>query len=102
MNAAPRTAARTCDTRADRPTTAQGTPVHDARASCATRGCPFRGSPFVYDATTPLTKEHPMKYMLLIHQGDAPTPRDPEAWAKLSADEQKQVWVDYQAVNQAP
>ena len=30
-----------------------------------------------------------MKYMLLIHQGDAPTPRDPEAWARLSEDEQK-------------
>jgi hypothetical protein len=24
-----------------------------------------------------------MKYMLLIHQGDAPTPRDPEAWSRL-------------------
>ena len=43
-----------------------------------------------------------MKYMLLIHQGDAPTPRDPEAWAKLSEDEQKQVYADYQAINQAP
>ena len=43
-----------------------------------------------------------MKYMLLIHQGDAPTPRDPEAWAKLSEDEQKQVYADYQAINQTP
>ena len=41
-----------------------------------------------------------MKYMLLIHQGDAPTPRDPEAWATLSEDEQKAVYADYQAVNQ--
>ena len=41
-----------------------------------------------------------MKYMLLIHQGDAPTPRDPEAWATLSDDEQKAVYADYQAVNQ--
>ncbi|HKE81011.1 MAG TPA: YciI family protein [Solirubrobacteraceae bacterium] len=40
--------------------------------------------------------------MLLIHQGDTPTPRDPEAWANLSEDEQKQVWVDYQAINQTP
>jgi hypothetical protein len=39
-----------------------------------------------------------MKYMLLIHQGDAPTPRDPEAWARLSADEQKAVFADYQAI----
>jgi hypothetical protein len=43
-----------------------------------------------------------MKYMLLIHQGDTPTPRDPEAWAKLSADEQKKVFADYQAINQTP
>jgi hypothetical protein len=43
-----------------------------------------------------------MKYLLLIHQGDAPTPRDPEAWAKLSEDEQKQVFADYQAINQTP
>ena len=43
-----------------------------------------------------------MKYMLLIHQGDAPTPRDPEAWAKLSEDEQKVVFADYQAINETP
>jgi hypothetical protein len=41
-----------------------------------------------------------MKYMLLIHQGDAPTPRDPEAWARLSEDEQNAVYRDYQAINQ--
>jgi len=44
-------------------------------------------------------KEAAMKYMLLIHQGDAPTPRDPEAWAKLSEDEQKAVYADYMAIN---
>jgi hypothetical protein len=43
-----------------------------------------------------------MKYMLLIHQGDAPTPRDPEAWARLSQDEQQAVYRDYQAVSQTP
>ena len=43
-----------------------------------------------------------MKYMLLIHQGDAPTPRSPEAWATLSEDEQKAVYADYQAINQTP
>ena len=43
-----------------------------------------------------------MKYMLLIHQGDAPTPRSPEAWATLSEDEQKAVFADYQAINQTP
>jgi len=41
-----------------------------------------------------------MKYMLLIHQGDSPTPRDPDAWATLSDDEQKAVYADYQAINQ--
>ena len=30
-----------------------------------------------------------MKYMLLIHQGTTPTPRDPEAWERLSAEEQQ-------------
>ena len=43
-----------------------------------------------------------MKYMLLIHQGDAPTPRDQEAWQRLSEDEQKAVYADYQAINQTP
>jgi hypothetical protein len=40
--------------------------------------------------------------MLLIHQGDTPTPRDPDAWARLSEDEQKAVYADYQAINQTP
>jgi hypothetical protein len=43
-----------------------------------------------------------MKYVLLIHQGDAPTPLDPDAWATLSAEEQQQVAADYQAINQTP
>jgi hypothetical protein len=43
-----------------------------------------------------------MKYMLLIHQGTTPTPRDPEAWARLSEDEQRQVYADYQAVSGTP
>jgi hypothetical protein len=43
-----------------------------------------------------------MKYMLLIHQSDAPTPRDPEAWARLSEDEQKAIFADYQAITQMP
>ena len=41
-----------------------------------------------------------MKYMMLIHQGDTPTPRSPEAWATLSEEEQQQVFADYQATNQ--
>jgi hypothetical protein len=43
-----------------------------------------------------------MKYMLLIHQGDAPTPRDAEAWGRLSKDEQKAVFADYKAINETP
>ncbi len=43
-----------------------------------------------------------MKYLLLIHQGDTPTPRDPEAWARLSEEEQNAVYADYQAINQTP
>ena len=43
-----------------------------------------------------------MKYMLLIHQGDTPTPRDPDAWARLSEDEQNAVYGSYQAINRTP
>jgi hypothetical protein len=43
-----------------------------------------------------------MKYMLLIHQGDTPTPNDPEAWGRLSEDEQRAIFADYQALNQTP
>ncbi|HEY6693917.1 MAG TPA: YciI family protein [Solirubrobacteraceae bacterium] len=50
----------------------------------------------------PLTKEDTMKYLLLIHQGDSPTPRDPEAWSRLSEDEQKAVYADYMAINSNP
>ena len=43
-----------------------------------------------------------MKYMLLIYQGAAPTPRSPDAWARLSDDEQKTIFGAYQAINQTP
>ena len=43
-----------------------------------------------------------MKYLLLIHQGDTPTPRDPDGWARLSEEEQNAVYADYQAINQTP
>ena len=43
-----------------------------------------------------------MKYMLLIHQGDSPTPKDPEAWATLSEQEQQAVYADYQSINATP
>ena len=43
-----------------------------------------------------------MKYMLLIHQGDSPTPRSSEAWGTLSEYEQRAIFADYQAVSQTP
>jgi hypothetical protein len=42
-----------------------------------------------------------MKYMLLIHHGDSPTPESDD-WAKLSPEEQQAVYRDYQALNQTP
>jgi hypothetical protein len=47
-------------------------------------------------------KEEAMKYMLLIHQGDAPTPYDADEWARLSEDEQKAVYGAYMAINETP
>ncbi len=43
-----------------------------------------------------------MKYVLLIQQGDTPTPRDPEAWGRLSEDEQNAVFAGYKAINETP
>jgi hypothetical protein len=40
--------------------------------------------------------------MLLIHQGDTPTPRDAEAWGRLSEQEQGAVFADYKAINEHP
>ncbi len=50
----------------------------------------------------PFLKEEAVKYMVLIHQGDTPTPAKPDEWATLSEDEQKAVYTDYQAINQTP
>ena len=43
-----------------------------------------------------------MKYMLLIHHGDSPTPRDPEAWGRLSEEEQRAIYAEWQAITQTP
>jgi hypothetical protein len=43
-----------------------------------------------------------MKYMLLIHQGDAPTPYSPDEWGRLSEDEQNEIVAAYNAVNETP
>ena len=42
-----------------------------------------------------------MKYLLLIHQGTAPTPYSDD-WQSLGEDEQKAIYADYQAINQTP
>jgi hypothetical protein len=52
------------------------------------------------------SRDHPieedsMKYMLLIHQGTTPLPGTDE-WNNLSTDDQRQVYADYQAINQTP
>ena len=43
-----------------------------------------------------------MKYLLLIHQGDTPTPNDPEAWGRLSDEERSEVYAAYKALNETP
>jgi len=43
-----------------------------------------------------------MKYVLLIQFGDSANPDNKEEWGRLSAEEQKQVYAGYQAVNQTP
>jgi hypothetical protein len=47
-------------------------------------------------------EEEAMKYMLLIHQGDTPTPHTPDEWNRLSEDEQQAVYAAYQEINQTP
>jgi len=39
-----------------------------------------------------------MKYMLMIHQGTTPTPLDPDAWARLSEDVQRDSYEAYKAI----
>src|SRR6266478_2892976 len=62
--------------------------------------CPFRGSPFVSWATIHY-EEEPMKYMLLIQQGDAPTPYDDD-WESVPDDQKQKIGAGYQAINQNP
>ena len=42
-----------------------------------------------------------MKYMMLIHQGDTPTPRT-EEWDRLSEEEKGSVYAAYKALNETP
>jgi hypothetical protein len=46
-------------------------------------------------------KEDPMKYLLLIHQGDTPTPGSDE-WERLSEAERAAVYGAYKAINETP
>jgi hypothetical protein len=43
-----------------------------------------------------------MKYMLLIHQGDTPTPNTPDEWERLSEDERNAIYAAYKAINETP
>jgi hypothetical protein len=42
-----------------------------------------------------------MQYLLLIHQGETPTPGT-DAWERLSQDEQNAVYGAYKGVNETP
>jgi len=42
-----------------------------------------------------------MKYLLLIHQGDTPTPGT-DAWESLPDDEKQAVYAAYKALNETP
>src|SRR3954451_19034430 len=43
-----------------------------------------------------------MKYLLLIHQGDTPTPQTPETWERLSEEERNAVYAAYAELNRTP
>jgi hypothetical protein len=43
-----------------------------------------------------------MKFMLLIHNRTAASPRSPEDWNQLSQDEQKAIFAEYRAINETP
>ena len=43
-----------------------------------------------------------MKYMLLIQQGDTPTPQSPDEWGRLSEDKQKAIYAAYKEINETP
>jgi hypothetical protein len=75
-----------------------GTVLHeDARAAVS-----ISPLPVCLGNDDPHNEEDAMKYMLLIYQGDTPTPDDPQAWAALSPEQQRAVFADYQAISQAP
>jgi hypothetical protein len=43
-----------------------------------------------------------MKYLLLIHQGSAPTPYDQDAWERVPDDQKNEVFAGYKAINENP
>jgi hypothetical protein len=57
-------------------------------------------APVRHYATIP-TEERAMKYMLLIHQGDTPTPRT-AGWETLPEDEKARIFADYKALTETP
>jgi hypothetical protein len=61
-----------------------------------------RPAPPIRQRATPRTEEAAMQFALLIYQGTTPVPTDEAAWATLPADEQKQIYADYAALNRTP
>jgi hypothetical protein len=59
----------------------------------------LRRPPFVFEATKLHEKEDAMKYLLLIQQGDTPTPPS-EEWERLSDDEKGAIFGAYKAINE--
>jgi hypothetical protein len=71
---------------------------HLERAEFLVSSCRFAGLPFVLVRDYPaVTREEAMKYIMLTYQGTAL-----ERQAALSEEEQKQVYADYQGINQTP
>jgi hypothetical protein len=97
LTEAPKNGARSPDPRKADATVGWGAPrdereVRDARQHSGRR-CPFPRPPFVLEATTLHEREEAMKYILLIHQGDSPTPYSDD-WESLSEGERNAVYAD--------
>jgi hypothetical protein len=43
-----------------------------------------------------------MKFMMLIHHGESSTPDESQAWARLSQEEQGEIYRAYQEINEHP
>ena len=84
------------------------TPFEDAARAALDALAPrnFRGEGVHRAGRRSSTGDNPkggtMKYMLLIHQGDAPTPRDARGLGAAVRGRAEAVYADYGAINQTP